>query len=73
MPFQRGVAASVVSVFQFPQNMPSEMILDFGMARDGLTGMSSRILIPVVTSAMSNEQASHRLDFSQKFFTFHAS
>lgn len=62
-----------VSVFQFPNDVAGEMVFDLGMARNRLTGMGSRILIPIVSAAMPNEHTSHALDLSHEFPALHAS
>jgi hypothetical protein len=62
-----------VSVFQLPKNVACEMILDFGMTRNRLTGVSAWVLLPVVSPTMPDEDASRCFDLADEFSPFHAS
>ena len=57
--FRRGTSRKVRGVvgsgFQFPDDMPGKMILDFPVSRYGLTGTRSGILIPIIPPAMADE------------------
>ena len=60
------------SVFQFPENVAGEMVLDLAVTRNGLTGTGSRILIPVVPRAVADEDASVLFDLPDEVDPFHA-
>ena len=60
-----------MSVFQFPKDVAGEMVFDLGMARDRLTGMGSRILIPVVSAAVTNQNTSVIFNFIDQIVPFH--
>jgi len=48
------------------------MVFDLCMSWDRLACVSSRILIPVMFSAMPDKDATHAFDFSDEFFALHA-
>jgi hypothetical protein len=52
--------------------MPREMFLDLPMSRHGLRYLGRRILIPVMSAAMANEDAAEIFDLFDKITVFHA-
>jgi hypothetical protein len=53
--------------------MPCEVVFDFPMAWNGLTGAGIQIPIPIVLPAMTNEHAAERLDLADQIHPLHAS
>ena len=62
-----------MSVFQFAENVARKMVFDLGMAWYRLAGVGSRILVPIVSSAVPDEDASRGFDFPDEFSPLHAS
>ena len=62
----------VGSGFQFPDDMPGKMILDFPVSRYGLAGTRSGILIPIMPPAMANENATALFKLADEINPFHA-
>ena len=52
---------------------PRQMLIDLNMSRNWLADVRSRILIPIMATAMTNELASLRLNVSDEIAAFHAS
>ncbi len=48
------------------------MILDLAMARDGLTGSTPEVLIPIVTATVPDQDASVLLELADKIDSLHA-
>jgi len=65
--------ALVGSIFQFLENVASEMLFDLAMARNRLAGAGLRILIPIVPAARPNEHAPIMLNLADEVASFHAS
>jgi hypothetical protein len=65
-----GLAA--VSTFQFPQNVASEMLFDLPVSRDRLAGAGIWILIPIMASAMPQQDAALFFQLSNQFVALHA-
>ena len=61
-----------MSVFEFSQDVPCEMVRDFTMARHRLAGARVRIAIPIVTATMPDENASAFLDLADQGDSLHA-
>jgi hypothetical protein len=53
--------------------MPSEMFIDLVVPGDRLANFCLRILIPIVLSAMSDENCTLLFDFLDQLASFHAS
>ena len=60
------------SVFQFSENVAGEMVFDFTVTRNGLTGTGSRILISVVPCAVAEEDATALFDLPDEVDPLHA-
>jgi len=60
------------SVFQFAKDMASEMILDFAVAGDRLTCAGPGVLVPVMSSAVADEDTAILFKPADKFLAFHA-
>ena len=61
-----------MSVFEFPEDVSGEKIFDLTVAGDGLTGASFWVLIPVVTTAVPDKNASILLDLVNQVDSLHA-
>jgi len=61
------------SGFQFPDDVPGQMILDFPMPGNGLAGPRPRILIPVMPSAMPDKNTPALLKLADEVDALHAS
>ena len=62
----------VVSVFEFLEDVSGEMILDFAVASNWLTGASSWILIPIMTTTVPDENTSVFLNLADEVNSLHA-
>ena len=62
----------VVSVLEFLEDVSGEVVPDLTMATDRLTGTRSWVLIPIVTSTVSDENTSVLLDLANQVNTLHA-
>lgn len=60
-----------MSVFEHPKDVLGQGFFDFCMTWDRLTDTCSRVLIPVVASAVSNEDAAVLLDLGNEIATLH--
>ena len=58
--------------FQFPDDMPGKMILDFPVSWNGLTGTRAGILIPIMPSAVADENATGLLKLPDEINPVHA-
>jgi hypothetical protein len=63
----------MVGLREFFQNVPGEMFLDFAVARHGLGDFCGGILIPIMFSAVTNEDATKFFNLFDKIAVFHAS
>lgn len=63
----------VVSVFELSQDVSGEVILYLAMAGDRLTCAGSGILIPIMTTAVPNKNASVLFDLTDQVNALHAS
>jgi len=68
----RQVDAFVRSIFQFAKDVTSEVVLNFGMAGDGLAKTCPWVLVPIVPSAGADKNATHFLNLPNEFFSLHA-
>jgi len=68
----RQVHAVVRSIFQFAKDVTSEVVLNFGMAGDGLAKTCPWVLVPIVPSAGADKNATHFLNLPNEFFSLHA-
>lgn len=59
-------------VFQFPDDVPGKMVLDFPVSWNGLTGTRAGILIPIMPTAVSDENATALLELADEVNPFHA-
>jgi len=75
------VKAVVVSVFEFSQDVSGEMVLDLAMPGNWLARTGPGVLIPIMTSAVPDEDTSALLDLANQVnvsrprnlgLTFHA-
>ena len=62
----------VLSVYEFPEDVLGEMVSDLTMAGHRLTGSASGVLIPIVTTAVSDEDAPVLLDLADQINPLHA-
>jgi hypothetical protein len=62
----------VGSGFHFPDDMPGKMILDFPVSWNWLTGTRAGILIPIMPSAVADENATALLELADEVNPFHA-
>jgi hypothetical protein len=68
----RQVDAVVRSIFQFAKDVTSELVLNFGMAGDGLAKTCSWVLVPIMSSTGADKNATQFLNLPNKFFSLHA-
>ena len=54
------------------EDVLGEMVFDLTMARQRLTGASPGVLVPIVTTAVSDENASALLDLANQIDSLHA-
>jgi hypothetical protein len=59
-------------IFQFPKDVTSEVVLNFGMAGDGLAKTCFWVLVPIMPSARADKNATHFLNLPNQFFSLHA-
>ena len=59
-------------VFQFPNDVPGKMILDFPMSWNGLAGTRAGILIPIMPPAVADENATNLFKLADEINPFHA-
>jgi hypothetical protein len=62
----------VVSVFEFLKDVSGEVVFDLAMAGNGLAGTGLRVLIPIMTPAVPDENASILLDLANQLDSLHA-
>lgn len=62
----------VVSVFEFPEDISGEVILDLTVTSDGLAGTSFGILVPIMTPTVSDENTSVLFDLANEVNSLHA-
>lgn len=62
----------VVSVFEFLEDVSGEVVLDLTMASNGLTGASSWILIPIVTTTVPDKNTPVFLHLANQVNPLHA-
>jgi len=62
----------VVSVFEFLKDVSGEVVFDLAMAGNGLAGTGPRVLIPIMTPAVPDENASILLDLANQLDSLHA-
>ena len=66
----RGV---VLSVLEHIKNVFCQGLFNFAMARNGLADTCSRVLIPIMAPAVSNEGTAFLLDLTDEVTAFHGS
>lgn len=62
----------VVSVFEFFEDVSGEVVFDLTMASHRLAGTGSWVLIPIVTTTVSDENTSVLLDLANQVNSLHA-
>jgi hypothetical protein len=62
----------VGSGFQFPDDVPGKMFLDFPVPGNGLACACLWVLIPIMPPAMSDENAARPFKLADKINPFHA-
>jgi hypothetical protein len=56
------IDAIVRSIFQFAKDVTSKVVLNFGMAGDGLAKTCSWVLVPIMPSTGADKNAAHFLN-----------
>ena len=62
----------VGSVLQLPDNVPGKMVFNFSVSGNRLAGARARILIPIVTATVADENAPRLFQLTDEINPFHA-
>ena len=67
----RALGGVVVLILEHLENVLGQRLFDFLMAWDRLADTRGRVLIPIVSSTVSNEDAALLLNLTNEVATFH--